>query len=114
MADSQAMHGDAVAVPEIYGVLGEFESAEQLIEAAHAARESGFVRMDAYSPFPVEGLANALGARQTRLPLIVLLGGVAGGALGYSMQWYMTAVSYPLNIGGRPPHTWPAFVPVTF
>ena len=114
MADSHAMLGESMAVPEIYGVLGEFDSAEQLIDAAHAAREAGFERMDAYSPFPVEGLADALGARRTRLPLIVLLGGVAGGVLGYFMQWYMTAVSYPLNIGGRPPHTWPAFVPVTF
>src|SRR5688500_16228629 len=114
MADSHSMLGDAFAVPEIYGVLAEFDSAEQLIDAVHAAREAGFERMDAYSPCPVEGLVDAIGARRTRLPLIVLLGGVAGGVLGYFMQWYMTAISYPLNIGGRPPHTWPAFIPVTF
>ena len=114
MADVHAVLDDAVAVPETYGVLGEFDSAEQLIDAARTAREAGYERMDAYSPFPVEGLADALGARRTRLPLVVLLGGVAGGVLGYLMQWYCAAVSYPLNIGGRPPLTWQGFVPVTF
>jgi hypothetical protein len=114
MDDAQAALDGALAVSEIYGVLGEFDSAERLIDAARAARKAGYERMDAYSPFPVEGLADALGARGTRLPLVVLLGGVTGGVLGYLMQWYCSAVSYPLNIGGRPPHTWPAFIPVTF
>lgn len=100
--------------PRIYGVLGEFPTAEHLTAAAHAAREAGYRRMDAYSPFPVEGLADALGARRSRLPLIVLIGGICGGLIGYLMQYYMVVVSYPLNIGGRPLHTWPAFVLVTF
>lgn len=100
--------------PEIYGVLGEFLTAEELLDAAHAVREAGYVRTDAYAPFPVHGLADALGARRTRLPLIVLLGGICGGLLGYLMQYYMVVVAYPLNIGGRPTHTWQAFVPVTF
>jgi len=110
------MHNEYPApdLPDIYGVLAEFPSAEHLLDAARLTREAGYRRTDAFSPFPIEGLADALGARRTRLPLIVLIGGVCGGALAYLMQWYMTAVSYPLNIGGRPPHTWPAFVPVTF
>jgi hypothetical protein len=106
-------HAD-LGAPDVYGLLGEFPSAEHLVEAAQLAREAGYRRMDAYSPFPIEGLADALGARPSRLPFIVLVGGICGGALGYLMQWYMVAVSYPLNIGGRPTHTWPAFVPVTF
>jgi hypothetical protein len=70
--------------------------------------------MDAYTPFPVEGLVEAMGHRRTWIPMFVLLGGAAGGAGGYFMQWYALAVDYPLNIGGRPFHSWPSFVPITF
>jgi hypothetical protein len=107
-------HGEVIDAPDVYGVLGEFSSAEHLLEAAHAVREAGYRRTDAYAPFPVHGLADALGARPTRLPFIVLMGGIGGGLLGYFMQYYMGVVDYPLNIGGRPTHAWPAFVPVTF
>ena len=110
MHDEQALD-DA---PRIYGVLGEFASAEELLEAARGVREAGYRQTDAYAPFPVHGLAGALGARETRLPYIVLVGGICGGVLGYLLQYYCAAVAYPLNIGGRPPHAWPAFVPVTF
>jgi hypothetical protein len=99
---------------DVYGVLAEFQSAEQLLEAARRVREAGYTRFDAFAPLPVHGLAEAMGARSSRLPLIVLAGGVLGGGLGYLMQWYMTVVSYPLNIGGRPLHSWPSFIPVTF
>ncbi len=113
--DSPPVHGGGVLdAPDVYGVLGEFASAEELLEAAHATREAGYQRTDAYAPFPVHGLADALGARPTRLPLIVLIGGICGGVLGYLMQYYMAAADYPLNIGGRPPHAWPSFIPVTF
>jgi hypothetical protein len=113
--DRHAAHdGDVLEAADIYGVLGEFASAEDLLEAAHATREAGYQRTDAYAPFPVHGLADALGARATRLPLIVLLGGIGGGVLGYLLQYFCAAVDYPLNIGGRPPHSWPSFVPVTF
>jgi hypothetical protein len=114
MHDEHATPAAGIDAPEIYGVLGEFPSAEHLLEAAHAVRQAGYTSTDAYAPFPVHGLADALGARKTRLPLIVLLGGICGGVLGYLMQYWMVVVDYPLNIGGRPPHSWPAFVPVTF
>jgi hypothetical protein len=107
-------HETPLEAPDVYGVLGEFASAETLLEAARLAQEAGYRRIDAYSPFPVEGLADALGAGRTRLPFVVLMGGIAGGALGYLMQWYCAVAAYPLNIGGRPTHPWPAFIPVTF
>ncbi len=100
--------------PPIYGLLAEFEHAEELIEAARKAREAGYRRMDAYTPFPVEGLAEALQTGPSRLPFIVLIGGILGGAGGYFMQYYAAAITYPVNVGGRPLHSWPAFIPVTF
>ena len=78
------------------------------------AHAEGYRRMDAYSPFPVEGLAEAIGFHRTRLPLVVLLGGIAGGLGGYLLQYYISVIDYPLNVGGRPLHSWPAFIPVTF
>jgi hypothetical protein len=100
--------------PPIYGLLAEFADANALVEAARQARDKGYRRMDAYSPFPVEDLAEALGVHKTRLPLLVLIGGILGGLTGYGMQYYSAVISYPLNVGGRPLHSWPAFVPVTF
>jgi hypothetical protein len=97
-----------------YGLVAEFESAASLVQAAARARDAGYKRMDAYSPFPIEDLTDALGQRPTVLPFVVLLGGLLGGVGGYLLQ-YVTAVhSYPLNIGGRPLHSWPMFLPVTF
>ncbi len=100
--------------PPIYGLLAEFDSASALVGAAHATRDAGYTRTDAYSPFPIEDLAEALGARHTRLPLIVLVGGILGCLGGYLLQYWPSVVSYPLNVGGRPHHSWPAFIPVTF
>jgi hypothetical protein len=94
--------------------MAEFESHRQLLSAARAAREHGYRRMDGYSPFPVEGLPEALGRRKTIVPLIVLLGGICGGTGGYFMEWYANVVSYPLNIGARPLNAWPSFIPITF
>jgi hypothetical protein len=105
---------NATAAPAIYGVMAEFASASELLDAAHRARAQGYVRMDAYSPFPIEGLAEAIGFRNTRVPLIVLAGGILGATGGYFMQYYFAVIAYPFNIGGRPAHSWPSFVPVTF
>ena len=102
------------AAPGIYGLMAEFADHEQVVHAARQARESGYRCMDAYTPFPVEDLPEALGCKRTALPLIVLLGGIAGACGGYFMEWYSLAVDYPLNIGGRPLHSWPAYIPITF
>jgi hypothetical protein len=97
-----------------YGLLAEFDSPTELVRAAHAAREQGYRRMDAYAPFPVEGLYEALGHRPTRLPYVIFAGGLLGALGGYGLQVWVNLVAYPLNIGGRPLHSWPAFIPVTF
>ena len=104
------MRGDDDGRP--FGLLAEFESPERLVEAVRRAREAGYSRLDAYSPFPVEGLAELLGYRRGFvLPLIALAAAVVGGAIGYGTQYYLNAVDYPLNVGGRPLHSWPAFLP---
>ena len=103
-----------VAEKPVYGLMAEFEEHEQLLEAAKHAHGAGYRKMDAYSPFPVEGLAEALGHEYTPVPLITLLGGVVGGLGGYFMEWYAMARLYPINVGGRPHNSWPNFIPVTF
>ena len=98
----------------IYGMMAEFDSAQNLVDAAHHTHEAGYVKIDAYSPFPIEGLAEAMGFHKNRVPLVVLIGGLLGGLSGYALQYWISAVSYPINVGGKPYHSWPAFVPVTF
>lgn len=100
--------------PGLHGVVAEFDSAEQLLQAARAARDAGYKAMDAYAPHPVEGLPEAIGFQGNRVALCCLLGGITGGAGGYFMQWYAMAVDYPLNVGGRPWNSVPSFIPITF
>jgi hypothetical protein len=100
--------------PTLYGLMAEFENPTELVAAAHAARRAGYKRMDAYSPIPIEELHEAIGFHHTKLPLIVLIGGIVGGLAGYGLQYWASAIEYPLNIGGRPFNSWPAFVPITF
>ena len=98
----------------VHGVIAEFEGPEQLVEAAQRAYAEGYRVMDAYTPFPVHGLADAIGHRGVRLPRYVLLGGIAGGLGGFLMQAYANVYDYPMNIGGRPYFSWPAYIPITF
>jgi hypothetical protein len=97
-----------------YGLLAEFDDPTSLVAATRKARAAGYRRMDAYSPFPIEELHEALGEHHTRLPLIVLIGGLIGGIGGYALQYWASAIAYPLNVGGKPLNSWPAFIPVTF
>lgn len=99
---------------KLFGLMVSFDDPESLLAAAKAAREAGYRRIDAYSPYPVEGLSEAMELRTTRLPWIVLLGGIIGAGGGYFMQFYASVIDYPLNVGGRPMHSWPAFIPITF
>jgi hypothetical protein len=99
---------------QLYGVMGEFESPAAILHAARKAREAGYRHVTAYTPFPVEGLAQIIGFRWTAVPLITLLGGLTGGLSGFAMEYWMSAISFPLNVGGRPLNSWPAFIPVTF
>ena len=98
----------------IYGLMAEFDSAQALVDAGRKTREAGYKKIDAYSPFPIEGLAEEIGMHFDEIPLTVLIGGIIGGCTGYLMQYWMSAVDYPLNIGGKPPHSWPAFIVITF
>ena len=97
----------------LFGLAAEFKTHEDLLCAAEKAFEQGYRKMDGYAPFRVEGLAEALGKRN-RLPLLILIAGIIGCAGAYYMQWYANLVSYPINIGGRPMHSWPSFIPITF
>ncbi len=98
----------------LYGLVAGFKTPQELITAAEHARNAGFKALDGYSPFPIEGLEEALGGRPTRLPLLVLVGGLVGGLGGFFMQYYAAVIGYPLNIGGRPLNSWPSFIPITF
>jgi hypothetical protein len=98
----------------IYGMMAEFDSATSLMEAAHRTHAAGYRKVDAYSPFPVEGLAEAIGFHSNAVPLVVLIGGLIGGLTGYLMQYWMAVISYPVNVGGKPYHSWPAFIVITF
>jgi hypothetical protein len=100
--------------PTLHGLMAEFDSPTGLVGAATQARLAGYRKMDAYSPIPIEELNDALGLRRTRLPLLVLIGGILGGTGGFGLATWVSAVAYPLDVGGRPLISWPQFIPVTF
>jgi hypothetical protein len=98
----------------IYGVVAEFPNLDRLIAAVTAVRAAGYTRFEAYTPVPSEELNDAIGYRGSHLPLLIFLGGLFGAIAGYGLQYYCAVIEYPLNVGGRPLHSWPAFIPVTF
>jgi hypothetical protein len=100
--------------PRLYGLVAEFSSPETLLAAANRVRKAGYRRIDAFTPFAVHGLAEAIGFHRSRLPLVVLLGGIVGGGGAFFMEWFSATIHYPLNVGGRPLDSWPSFIPVTF
>ena len=98
----------------IYGLMAEFDNPTSILSAARKAYAEGYRRMDAFSPYAVHGLSEAIGFTKSRVPLLALVGGVAGGLGGFFMQYWISVMAYPVNIGGRPFNSWPAFIPVTF
>ena len=100
--------------PPLYGLMAEFDNPTDVVEAARATYDAGYRRINAYSPYPIEELSEAIGFHRTRLPILVLIGGIIGGLVGYGLQYYVAVIDYPLNVGGRPLHSWPSFIPITF
>jgi hypothetical protein len=98
----------------LYGLMVEFDNPEALLDGARRARAAGYQQMDAYSPMPVEGLADAIGFRTTILQKLVFTAGLLGATGGFTLCWWMTVIAYPHNVAGRPLNSWPAYVPITF
>jgi hypothetical protein len=98
----------------VYGVMAEFDNPGALVSATRAAREQGYRKLDAYTPFPIEELNDVMHLHRNKLPLIVLCGGLLGGLTGYLLQYFVTVIYFPINIGGRPLHSWPSYIIITF
>ncbi len=97
-----------------YGLLAEFDSPENLLAAARRAYQAGYRKLDAYSPMPIHGLSAAIGFPRTNLPYVVFICGLIGAISGYTLQYWIHVIDFPINIGGRPLHSGPSFIPVTF
>jgi Alternative complex III, ActD subunit len=100
--------------PPLYGIMAEFEGPNELVHAARRTYEAGYRRINGYSPYPIEELSEAVGFTHTSLPLIVFIGGLLGGIGGFLMQYWIEVIDYPINVGGKPYNSWPAFIPITF
>jgi hypothetical protein len=98
----------------IYGLMAEFDNPSDAVAAARRVYEEGYRRVDAFSPYPVEELSEAIGVHKSHMSLIVLIGGLVGCALGFLMQVYIEVFDFPINVGGKPYYSWPAFIPITF
>lgn len=98
----------------IYGLMAEFDNPTDLVHVSKAAFAAGYRKMDTYTPYPLEEAAEAVGAHHNRVPLVCLIGGLLGMIGGYSLEYWVSVISYPINVGGKPFHAWPAFIPVTF
>ena len=108
------MSGDGIPeLHKLYGLMAEFSSPESLVAATRRARAEGYRKVDAFAPFPVEELPDALDLPPSRIPLFMLGGAFAGAGVGLGMQYYANLVSFPINIGGRPLNSWPGFIPPT-
>lgn len=105
---------DAVAQKPLYGLMAEFADATTLVDAAKRTRAEGYRKVDAFSPYPIHELFDALALDDKRLPLAVLIGGIVGCLAGFGLCYWVSVIAYPLNVGGRPFNSWPSFIPVTF
>jgi len=99
---------------KLYGMIAQFGTPEAFLDAVHKARAAGYKKMEAYTPYPIHGLSEALGFHHTKLPILIFCGGFTGACLGLGMQWSSAAYFYPINVGGKPYFSWPGFVPITF
>jgi hypothetical protein len=99
---------------QLYGVMAEFHNPDDLLHAVETVRAEGYAKLDAYMPYPIEEIWEAIGHHKSPVPLIVLIGGIVGGLGGFFLQYWVSALEYPVNVGGRPYNSWPAFIPVTF
>lgn len=107
-------HGHAPETPPVYGIVAEFDDPDVLIEAAGRTRGEGYRKFDAYSPFPIHGLAEAMEFNDVRIPWMAFFGGLTGCMLGLGFQTFVAVIDYPWNVGGKPLFSWPQFVPITF
>lgn len=107
-------HDKVSRISAIYGLMAEFSDPEEIVVAADKASKQGYRRLDAYTPFPVHGLDEAIGFHESKVPWIIFLAGVVGAISGFALQAWINVVDYPMNVGGRPYLSWPSFIPVTF
>jgi hypothetical protein len=109
-----AHHDEYIDESRVYGLMAEFDDPEHLVAAVNKAYEKGYRRMDAYTPFPIHGLQEALRLKNSFVPPLTLFGGIAGAIAGFGLQHFVHVIEYPMNIGGRPNLSWPSFIPITF